>query len=225
MARKHKNGERRKRVTRRVGGDPNGSEQSTVPTVPNTPDTVPAQQIAPATVTNTSISPATGNRSWSFPNIWGTLFYKKTSPPNGSSSNTSPQDGTKKEWYKFWGGRRTFKNHNKTMKRPRTMRVVKTSKPHIVVGRIYSDSCGFCVAMKDDWEKMKNKIATKKNVEFADIEAQEMDEKLNMLNARDLSEKVAIQGGFPTLFKIRDGKVEYYSGKRSADAMYKWYMK
>jgi hypothetical protein len=216
MARKHKNGERRKRVTQRVGGngDPNSSEQSTVPTVPNTPDTVPAQQIAPATSTTSTGTPGA---SWLWPTSFPKLF--------GSSSSSSNTDGSQKKWYQLWGGRRTFKNRNKTMKRPRTMRVVKTSKPHIVVGRIYSDSCGFCVAMKDDWEKMKNKIATKKNVEFADIEAQEMDEKLNMLNARDLSEKVAIQGGFPTLFKIRDGKVEYYSGKRSADAMYKWYMK
>jgi hypothetical protein len=222
MARKHKNGERRKRVTQRVGGDPSG--QSTGMSSGQSTGMSSEQQTASNTVTNTSNVPATGTRSWSlWPKSFSSMFGLS------SSSNTSPPNGSQKGW--LWGGRRTFKNHNKTMKRPRTMRVVKTSKPHIVVGRIYSDSCGFCVAMKDDWEKMKNKIATKmqnagkKNVEFADIEAQEMDEKLNMLNARDLSEKVAIQGGFPTLFKIRDGKVEYYSGKRSADAMYKWYMK
>ena len=214
MARKHKNGERRKRVTQRVGGngDPNGSEQSTAS------DTGSQQQTAPVTVTNSPNASATGTPGASW--LWPTSFPKLFG--SSSSSNT---DGSPKKWYQLWGGKRTFKNHNKNMKRPRTMRVVKTSKPHIVVGRIYSDSCGFCVAMKDDWENMKNKIANKKNVEFADIEAQEMDEKLNMLNARDLSEKVVIQGGFPTLFKIREGKVEYYAGERSADAMYKWYMK
>lgn len=208
MARKHKNGERRK-FTRRGGGDPNGSD-------PNGVSNGSEQQNAPDTSTTSTGTTSTGTPGagwlWPFKNLLGS---------SSSSSNTSPPNGSQKKWW-FWGGKKTFKNHNKTMKRPRTMRVVKSPR---VVGRIYSDSCGFCVAMKDDWEKMKNRIANKKNVEFVDIEAQEMNEKLNMLNTRGLSEKVAIQRGFPTLFKIHRGKVEYYEGERSADAMYHWYMK
>jgi hypothetical protein len=129
---------------------------------------------------------------------------------------------------KLWGGRKTFKNRNKTMKRHRTMRVKTGGKSPRVVGRIYSDSCGFCVAMKDAWGEMKTKMQEqgKEVVKFADIEAQEMNEKLDELNKRLVSpQKVSIQGGFPTLFKIHGGKVEYYEGERSADKMYDWFMK
>lgn len=221
MARKHKNGERRKRVTQRGGGngsvqngsDPNGSD----PNGSSEQPTGSAQQIAPATITT---STSRYGASWLWPTSFPKLFGSSS-----SSSNTSPSNGSSKPWYQIFGGKKTFKNRNKTMKRPRTMRVIKSPR---VVGRIYSDSCGFCVAMKDAWEKMKTKIQEqgKELVKFVDIEAQEMNEKLDDLNKRlVLPQKVSIQGGFPTLFKIHRGKVEYYGGERSADKMYEWYMK
>ena len=37
-------------------------------------------------------------------------------------------------------------------------------------------------------------------------------------------EKVALQGGFPTLFKLLDGKLEYFEGNRQANDMMSWYL-
>ena len=34
--------------------------------------------------------------------------------------------------------------------------------------------------------------------------------------------KLALQGGYPTLFKIKDGELEYYNGSRETDPMTDW---
>lgn len=65
-------------------------------------------------------------------------------------------------------------------------------------------------------------------VEFIEIEQQQEEAKLNQLNGREEMQKggkkVSVQGGYPTLFKVCDGMIEYYNGPRVAEAMYKWYM-
>ena len=65
-------------------------------------------------------------------------------------------------------------------------------------------------------------------VEFIEIEQQQEEAKLNQLNGREEMQKggkkVGVQGGYPTLFKVCDGMIEYYNGPRVAEAMYKWYM-
>jgi len=65
-------------------------------------------------------------------------------------------------------------------------------------------------------------------IEFVEIEQQQEEAKLNKLNGREemqkIDKKVGVQGGYPTLFKVCDGMIEYYNGPRQAEAMYKWYM-
>ena len=40
----------------------------------------------------------------------------------------------------------------------------------------------------------------------------------------DPTEKVAVQGGYPTIFKIVNGVLSYYDGPREVDAMLAWSM-
>jgi hypothetical protein len=89
----------------------------------------------------------------------------------------------------------------------------------VVVGKLYMNGCGHCESLKEPWSKMESKIGGKIKVEK--IESAEMDDRLAKLNEKHGSD-VAIQGGYPTIFKIQNKKVEYYNGERTAPALIKW---
>lgn len=94
-----------------------------------------------------------------------------------------------------------------------------------VVGKIYSNGCGHCVAMEKPWDDLKNSLKEEKIV-FKDIEASSnMDAELKTLNETYLNgseQKVSLQQGFPTIYKIDNGKVSYYDGIRETEPMKSW---
>jgi hypothetical protein len=88
-----------------------------------------------------------------------------------------------------------------------------------VVGKLYMNGCGHCVTLEEPWNQMKKKIGGK--VEVAnDIEAAQTKE-LNELNKQHGS-NVSVQGGYPTIYKIKGKKVEYYNGKRITKELVSW---
>jgi thiol-disulfide isomerase/thioredoxin len=94
-----------------------------------------------------------------------------------------------------------------------------------VVGKLYATWCSHCKTLEPEWEKMKASITKlyKKGVQFVEIESENMESGLVELNKK-LKTNVALQGGYPTLFKVNPGskKVEYYGGSREARAMTEW---
>ena len=89
-----------------------------------------------------------------------------------------------------------------------------------VVGKLYMDQCGHCVALEEPWAQMKKKVGGKVMV-ADDIESAETG-KLDELNQKHGSE-VAVQGGYPTIYKInKGGKVDYYNGERTAAKLVSW---
>ncbi len=89
----------------------------------------------------------------------------------------------------------------------------------VVVGKLYMNGCGHCESLKEPWSEMERKIGGKIKVEK--IESAEIEERLAKLNEKHGSD-VAVQGGYPTIFKIKNKKVEYYNGERTAPALIKW---
>lgn len=89
----------------------------------------------------------------------------------------------------------------------------------VVVGKLYMNGCGHCESLEKPWSEMESKIGGKIKVEK--IESAEMDDRLVKLNKKHSSD-VAVQGGYPTIFKIQNKKVEYYNGERTAPALIKW---
>jgi hypothetical protein len=89
-----------------------------------------------------------------------------------------------------------------------------------VVGKLYMIGCGHCDALEEPWNQMKNKVGGKVMV-AGDIEAAQTNE-LNELNKQH-GANVAVQGGYPTIYKInKGGKVEYYNGERTAAKLVSW---
>jgi len=131
----------------------------------------------------------------------------------------------------------TSETHNthKTQKTQKTQKTYsnknsKETKPTLVIGKIHAKWCGHCVALVPEWNKMKSELkkllGNKYQLVFAEIEQSQEKHKLPKINSTHLansSKKVEIQGGYPTLFKIHGGKLDYYGGERQAGSMTKWF--
>ena len=118
------------------------------------------------------------------------------------------------------GKRRTQRKQQKQRK------TQKAGSKKTVIGRIYSKTCVHCVAMEKAWKQLKKMIKQGGgNIVMKDMEARQMGQQLQQMNNQFLGgsdQRVELQGGFPTLFKIKNNKVEYYGGERTADAMFNW---
>lgn len=116
-------------------------------------------------------------------------------------------------------GRRKKRNRRKTKNaKPVQMRAK-------VFGRVYSNSCYFCNAMKEEWEKLTNVIRTKQTgVILKDI-GENYDENIQILNKEYTVTLEA--NGLPTIFRIMQNadnrySLEYYKGERTSISMMKW---
>ena len=88
--------------------------------------------------------------------------------------------------------------------------------------KLYADWCGHCIRMAPEWERLTSKIEKKQNApEIVNIESKEL-YKLDEIN-NNLNKKVEVQG-YPTIAKIKNGKITYYSGPRVTNKMLKWIM-
>jgi len=120
----------------------------------------------------------------------------------------------------------TRKNANKNRG---TRKNIGKSGGIVTIGLIYANWCGHCQALKPEWKKMKNNVmktpSYKKGMyKFMEIEdADKMkDAKINSMNKYIQGQKLAANG-YPTVFKVKSGKLNYYQGDRTANEMQKWY--
>jgi len=103
--------------------------------------------------------------------------------------------------------------------------------PHkntFVIGKIYADWCGHCTALAPKWNKLTKilrKKIPKRQLVISSIESENVETGLSTLNQTYLSNsdaKVAVQDGYPTIFKIVNNKIHYYEGPRELAPMLKW---
>lgn len=99
------------------------------------------------------------------------------------------------------------------------------SERPIIVGRVYAKWCKYCKILDPEWEKMKPllKKFPHKLEEFEDSNIHKLDE-FNNENAEYLHHQKVKNRPFPTIFRIKNGKIEYYEGDRKARKMADWFM-
>ena len=105
----------------------------------------------------------------------------------------------------------------KTKKRTNTQ---KENKNAIVL--VYADWCTYCRQMKPEWNEMKNRLGA--NIETIEIEDSDFDKDMKIRDIEDRKlngEQLEIRG-YPTMFKIHNGRADYYDGNRTVDAMTEW---
>ena len=111
--------------------------------------------------------------------------------------------------------RRKFNRKKSSRKRKPKSNKVK------LFGRVWSNTCGYCVAMKDEWEKI-TKLSEKPPME--DI-GDNYDEEIKRIN--DQFNTTLTAKGLPTIFRIIEISsnkfvVEYYKSERTAEKIMKW---
>jgi len=102
------------------------------------------------------------------------------------------------------------------------------SKP-VVIGLIYSTNCIHCRNLMPIWDKMETNIKRKSyqpTPEYAKYEhsnLMELDD-YNNKNSKYLNNKRIQPDGYPTIFKIKDGIIDYYKDSREPDLLERWFM-
>jgi thiol-disulfide isomerase/thioredoxin len=94
-----------------------------------------------------------------------------------------------------------------------------SAKKHIVA-LIHANWCGHCQHMMPEWDKLDKMIGGRVNIRK--IEQSEIDKKMPELQSHVKGGHQIQANGFPTVLKIANGRVSYYSGDREANAMKAW---
>lgn len=116
--------------------------------------------------------------------------------------------------------KRTKNQRRRTLRR--ASRPIVQNKPTVILGKIYSNGCGHCTAMANDWNMMKNNLESSKTVQYEiwDIESAEEDaKKSEFLQKHGV---MLTSSGYPTIFMIVQGKQVDYNGERDAANLEQW---
>ena len=106
------------------------------------------------------------------------------------------------------------------------------SESKLVIGEIYANWCGHCKTLQPKWEildkKIKNRFNENQLLIYKVEESKKDDPSVGLESLRvylaDPTEKVEVQGGYPTIFKIVNGVLSYYEGPREVRPMFAWSM-
>ena len=91
----------------------------------------------------------------------------------------------------------------------------------IGIGKIYSDSCGYSIALKPIWKRMKELIGNNTNIEYIELEASSSDyssRKEQIEKKFGLKQPISVSG-YPTIFRIKNGVINYFDKERTAEIL------
>lgn len=107
------------------------------------------------------------------------------------------------------------------------------SSPKLVLGKIYAEWCGHCKNLAPKWdiieEELPKRFTAKSKPLVYKVEESKMNDFETGLETlkpylANPSENVELQGGYPTIFKIVNGKLSYYDGPREVGPIITWAM-
>ena len=93
----------------------------------------------------------------------------------------------------------------------------------VTIGKIWAKWCPHCIKLIPAWDQMKKLVNRKsKNVSYMEVEDTEL-YKIDQFNKTNPSGTfIDSARGYPTIYKIVGGNVEYYTGERDAKTMAEW---
>ena len=108
------------------------------------------------------------------------------------------------------------------------MNSMDSHKP-VTIGLIHANWCGHCRNLMPIWDQMRSNIDRKPYrppPQYMIVEHSNLGEldRFNSENSAYLNGQRVQHDGFPTIFKIRDGKIDYYKDSRDPDSLEKWFM-
>jgi len=125
---------------------------------------------------------------------------------------------------------RTKNYRKKTNRNKRSNRKSrKVNKNPIVIGVLHANWCGHCQTLMPKWKDFKQQMMSdsKYNTKYHIIDIEDSDSqkdhKMNQLNIKINDKNIKLSAdGFPTIFKINNGVLEYYKGEREVDSIKMW---
>lgn len=104
----------------------------------------------------------------------------------------------------------------------------------VVYGKLYSDTCIHCITLQPIWDKLVNHFEHHRtkfpnaHVMYKEvaIENKQMGPGIAEANNTYLFNsptKIESPMGFPTIFRIYDGKLEYFNGNRDYKTLVRWF--
>ena len=88
-----------------------------------------------------------------------------------------------------------------------------------IIGLAYANWCPHCTSLKPHWDTMKQNLSSDCRV----IEVEESDfnkqNKIDEINHELKGDSELQIHGYPTMFKINNGKIDYYNGERDVKSM------
>jgi len=101
------------------------------------------------------------------------------------------------------------------------------SSKQIFVGKLHANWCIHCKSLAPEWARMRKILSkTKDKYRFVSIEQSKEAHDLERLNKYlglvEDEKKVQMKEGYPTIFKVVDGVVEYYNGPRMTQNLVNW---
>ena len=101
-------------------------------------------------------------------------------------------------------------------KKTKLNRTVKKDKQPVIVGKFYSNGCGHCISMQKEWHVFEKYLKKKMpHVKIKNVEQSEIEEgKQHVNNLLHPHAKVEVNG-FPTIFKFKNGKINYFDDFKS----------
>lgn len=119
-----------------------------------------------------------------------------------------------------------FEKVDESLEQPLETEILKSAKNKLVFGKLHASWCGHCVRLAQIWPEIVSRIEAKvDNLLIVSVESEVMDAevaKINDVLVSKSSPKLALQEGYPTIFKILHGRVEYYNGPREVEPMVTW---
>jgi thiol-disulfide isomerase/thioredoxin len=114
---------------------------------------------------------------------------------------------------------RVKKNHSQT-----NHKKINKNKKHVTVGLVHANWCGHCQHLMPEWDKMENNIKNNPklntNCNIVKIESENISNELPKYE-KMINGKIPVDG-YPTIFLIKDNKIEKYTGERNAEAIGGW---
>jgi len=123
-------------------------------------------------------------------------------------------------------------HHNRTnnkynRRRRHSVRHSNKQPESCVGGRIYLKKCYHCIVMAKDWKELLADFKHNSSVKMQDdIEAANEIKGVNKINKKYLkhSDTKLSSSGYPTIYKIQNGRVSYYEGPRDKQSMKTWFL-
>ena len=106
----------------------------------------------------------------------------------------------------------------------------------LVIGKIFASWCHHCRELKSEWKKIKNimkyemgRSIKNQNINIVEIGDTDKNKKMGKTVDSMIAEfnktyltNLAVNGGYPTIFKFCNGKLEYFHGLRTSHEIWKW---